>query len=767
MEHHRNLNFTSKLMKYIVRKRIHAEKDMQQQQQQQQVQSLNPATRKKEKKENMDGIDGLDDEEITEQNNGVDEKQQQQLPKEEIEKPKPKATTTKTTKKNRTASSLFDYTEQELMHDGVLTHYEMLNIADPFACSQDAVKKAYRKASLKYHPDKTGRGDDDYVFRAVKMAHDVLMDHTKRQAYDSTILPFDDAIPAARSVLLQDASLLYTDDDFYATFGPVFQRNLRFDAKLRPEAASNKKKSLSSSSTSSSSNGGSSNNNKNNTHKKGKGPHAVAPMLGAADTPMEDVHAFYDYWIHFDSWRDFSAQAAEELEVENQLENAESRFEKRWIQKEIDKRAKQLKTRENGRIQQLVERSMECDPRLRQARLEAIQAKERQALQRQAAAERVQQAKKDEALAQEQAAVELEKLRVVEKERREQEKKLLRKARQHLRRITSSAYIHLSQALASPTSCCTADYDDDDHVTLIWPDSYDMGVDVDVICSNLDLEQLKGLVMEFERMTNQHHHSDGNVQHQAQALAMIQQRAIHERTLAAATNNSNRLKTASSTVSDDDNDDVDNDNGDTTTRAGTSNDPWTKEELSTLAKGVKKYPPGGSSRWDQITLYMSNICKKSCPRTKEECIAKYNEVARNNSSSSSNVSSGTAPAESKTNGNKSSPTMPSSSSLPSAKEAAAAVSNGNKSAAAPLPSPARAAAAAAATTTAPPSVADSNNDCWTAEQDEQLQAALSKFPVSMDKNERWTAIAAAVTDKTKKQCVQRFKVIREALQKKK
>jgi DnaJ homolog subfamily C member 2 len=406
---------------------------------------------------------------------------------------------------------------------------------------------------------------------------------------------------------------------------------------------------------------------------------------------------------------------------------------------------------------------MECDPRLRQARLEQVERKQQQALQRQAAVERAQQAKLDQALAHEQAQVELQKQRLVDKERREQEKKLLRKARQHLRRITSSAYTHLSAALASPTttSCYMSSDDVEETITLVWPDSYDMGVDVDVLCSNLDLEQLKELTITFEAMTNHNHHSDDNVAHQSRALRMIQQRAIQERNLAAVAATANS-KTAVS--DDDDNDDDADDRTDTTgpksNGNNSSNEPWTKEELSTLAKGVKKYPPGGSSRWDQITLYMSNICKKSRPRTKEECIAKYNEVARNNSS---NASAGTAVAESMTNGNKLSATIPSAADLSSAK--AASMSNGNKSAkAAVAPPPARAAAAVTTTTA---QSADSNTDCWTAEQDEQLQAALSKFPVSMDKNERWTAIAAAVTDKTKKQCVQRFKVIREALQKKK
>jgi DnaJ-class molecular chaperone len=76
-------------------------------------------------------------------------------------------------------SSLFDYSEEDLLTDNKLTHYEILNV--PHHATPDQVKKAYRKASLKYHPDKTGRGQEDYVFLAVKRAYDHLMDPVKRQ----------------------------------------------------------------------------------------------------------------------------------------------------------------------------------------------------------------------------------------------------------------------------------------------------------------------------------------------------------------------------------------------------------------------------------------------------------------------------------------------------------------------------------------------------------------------------------------------------------
>ena len=257
---------------------------------------------------------------------------------------------------------LFAYTEDELLQDHALTYYQILNV--PEYASQDDVKKAYRRTSLRYHPDKSGRGEEDYVFLAVKQAYDTLLDHAKRQAYDSTVVPFDDHIPPNRATLLQDPLLLYKDDDFYETFEPVFLRNLRFDLRMRPDL--NKK------------NGRNNNSNNNNGNSKPKPPPCNA------DTPLAQVHAFYEYWIHFESWRDFSSTAAEELQVsEHELENAESRHEKRWYQNQIDKRAKQLKRQEVSRISTLVERAMEADPRLRQERADKVRQKEEAVAERQ------------------------------------------------------------------------------------------------------------------------------------------------------------------------------------------------------------------------------------------------------------------------------------------------------------------------------------------------------------------------------------------------
>ena len=132
--------------------------------------------------------------------------------------------------------------------------------------------------------------------------------------------------------------------------------------------------------------------------------------------------------------------------------------------------------------------------------------------------------------------------------------------------------------------------------------------------------------------------------------------------------------------------------------------PWTKEELAALAKAVKKYPAGGANRWESIALFINNLCKQQDPRSKEECIAQFNKVT--------------------------------SSPSPAGKEDDAGKSS-------------------------------EAGDEWTEAQDAALQDMLRKYPASMDKNERWSKIAEGVEGKSKKQCVGRFKAIREAVKGKK
>lgn len=109
---------------------------------------------------------------------------------------------------------------------------------------------------------------------------------------------------------------------------------------------------------------------------------------------------------------------------------------------------------------------------------------------------------------------------------------------------------------------------------------------------------------------------------------------------------------------------------------------------------------GGANRWETISTFVNNLCKQDDPRSKDECIEKFNQVVNAPAAADSTEDAETAPTN------------------------------------------------------------------WTEEQDKLLQAGLAEFPNTMDKNERWASIAEGVPGKTKKECVDRFKAIREALKSK-
>lgn len=200
------------------------------------------------------------------------------------------------------------------------TLYDVLGFGGEIggAADVDAIKRAYHKAVLMYHPDKaqfkTEDGKEDRtVFLKIQEAMTVLSNETKRRAYDSQ-LPFDESIPNEERIAKMMAK---GPHKFFKLFGPVFLRNARFAVK-KP-----------------------------------------VPDIGDMDTPMIDVYKFYDYWVKFESWRDFTGIGAE-----HKPDDATSRAEKRYMMQENEKVAKKLKKKEMERIINLVTTAQAIDPRV-------------------------------------------------------------------------------------------------------------------------------------------------------------------------------------------------------------------------------------------------------------------------------------------------------------------------------------------------------------------------------------------------------------------
>lgn len=83
--------------------------------------------------------------------------------------------------------------------------YEVLGVARN--ATQSAIRKAYRRASMKYHPDRNGGTEGaKLLFQKIKEAFETLSDHVKREFYNNTGIrkPSDDELDGkARELVSQ------------------------------------------------------------------------------------------------------------------------------------------------------------------------------------------------------------------------------------------------------------------------------------------------------------------------------------------------------------------------------------------------------------------------------------------------------------------------------------------------------------------------------------------------------------------------------------
>ncbi|EDQ87643.1 uncharacterized protein MONBRDRAFT_33201 [Monosiga brevicollis MX1] len=243
-------------------------------------------------------------------------------------------------------------------------HYALLGLEQTrWRATANDIKKAYKKMVLKHHPDKKGdlsgaeaKAADEY-FDRIQRAYDLLSNEKQRRMYDS-VDDVDDSVPAP-----------CTDEArFYETFGPAFERNARWFA-TQP-----------------------------------------VPQLGSPDTKFEDVEHFYHFWYHQKTWREFGYDDDEDPS------KADSREERRWMEKQLRARRKKRKKEENARMLKLVDHAYSSDPRIRarreQAKKEKLARKNAQAEARRKQAEereRVEREAREAKEAAEQAAREEEK----------------------------------------------------------------------------------------------------------------------------------------------------------------------------------------------------------------------------------------------------------------------------------------------------------------------------------------------------------------------
>lgn len=202
--------------------------------------------------------------------------------------------------------------------------YKLLGLEEKgYDATPEEIKKAFRKLSLMYHPDKCAANgiepeDAEEKYKEIQEAHDILTTPDLKCLFDSDVknLPKNfDRIPTGEE-----------DGDFYETYGEPFQRFSRW-SETKP-----------------------------------------VPQLGDANTPIEEVDAFYDFWFEFKSWRVQTGNPKDEGDGEHDPENAEDAYERRWMKTQNEAERKKLKKVHVKTIATLRDLAFRRDPRVAKAK---------------------------------------------------------------------------------------------------------------------------------------------------------------------------------------------------------------------------------------------------------------------------------------------------------------------------------------------------------------------------------------------------------------
>ncbi|KDP45934.1 hypothetical protein JCGZ_11837 [Jatropha curcas] len=547
-------------------------------------------------------------------------------------------------------------------------HYALLGLSHlRYLATEEQIRKSYREVALKYHPDKQAalllaeeteaakqakKDEIESHFKAIQEAYEVLIDPLKRRIYDSTD-EFDDDIPT-------DCA----PQDFFKVFGPAFMRNGRWSVNQ------------------------------------------PIPSLGDDNTTLKEVESFYDFWYSFKSWREFPH--ADEFD----LEQAESREHKRWMERQNAKLSEKARKEEYARIRTLVDNAYKKDPRILR-RKEEEKAEKQRKKEAKVLAKKLQEEEAARAAEEEKRRKEEEEKRAAEvtlqlKKAKEKEKKLLRKERTRLRALSAPI---VSQHLLDLSEN-----------------------DVENLCLSSDIEQLRNIC---DKM-------DGKE-------ALEQAKVLKD---AKGCNNSSESNHRGEKNS--------HQNGSSNGNVPLSSfekkkKPWSREEIELLRKGMQKYPKGTSRRWEVISEYIGT------GRSVEEILKAKETVLLQKPDSAKAFDSFLE---------KRKPAQSIASPLTTREEIeGVSTKQGRENSDARMPNSEETSSGSANNKNSDEAVAEngvsssSEQDVWSAVQERALVQALKTFP--KETSQRWERVAAAVPGKTVNQCKKKFALLKENFRNKK
>ncbi|XVF00130.1 hypothetical protein REPUB_Repub03eG0258500 [Reevesia pubescens] len=547
-------------------------------------------------------------------------------------------------------------------------HYALLGLSHlRYLATEDQIKRSYREAALRNHPDKLAalllaeeseaakqakKEEIENHFKSIQEAYEILIDPVKRRIYDSTD-EFDDEIPTECA-----------PQDFFKVFGPAFMRNGRWSV-TQP-----------------------------------------IPSLGDDSTPLKEVDNFYDFWYCFKSWREFPH--ADEYD----LEQAESRDHKRWMERQNAKLSEKARKEEYARIRVLVDNAYKRDPRIlrrkEEQKAEKQRKKEAKFLAKQLQEEEAARAAEEERQRKEEEEKRAAEAALQHKKMKEKEKKLLRKERTRLRTLSAPA---LSQHLL--------DLSEDD---------------VESLCMTLGIEPLRSLC---DKMENKEGLEQAKIIRDARGYNDNVEEKKQDEMKSSHLNGSVEC------------------NGSVLLSSFEKKEkPWTKEEIEFLRKGMLKYPKGTSRRWEVISDYIGT------GRSVEEILKATKTVLLQKPDATKAFDSFLE---------KRKPAQSIASPLSTREEVdGVSTASGTESSAmktVTLEGSGKSASNPVDVVYGNGVSSSSEQDVWSAVQERALVQALKTFP--KETSQRWERVAAAVPGKTVNQCKKKFTSLRENFRSKK
>ncbi|KFD65944.1 hypothetical protein M514_03899 [Trichuris suis] len=518
-----------------------------------------------------------------------------------------------------------------------------------YRASYPQIRASYRCKALLFHPDKRSScaGETqvltDDMFTCVTRAYETLSNPKTRLSYDCVDPENDDSVPP----VCQNSR-----DNFFEIFADAFNRNSRWCSA------------------------------------------PSVPQLGNPDDSEQQVNAFYSFWFEFPSWREFSW-----LDEENKA-TAESREERRWIEKMNRAARESHRKAEAKRIRTLVENAYKCDPRIKRF-------KEEEKKRREAIKEKKRLAKRQ--LEEEQLKLKAEETERQRKEKEAEEERVRQRVAEERRQKDAA-----KRALQREKKFLSDFVKERGYFASANFDQLAIMNDLGRLCSLMPLERLQSLNSSLKASTD--------VASSANCFRTfvneLDERLNAEKNYAA--------QSSSKTQGND---------------GESFDDPsWTKEETQLLVRAMRLFPAGTKSRWETIATFINEHKKYEAVRgakTGKQVAAMAKRLQKVADDAKDTIADGNPLQAKGTVRAESSPTV-------RCDEKGKVADNKTES-------------AASGTEIAP--------RAWTSDEQKLLEEGLKIYPSTLAN--RWDLIAERLPNRSKRECINRYKEIAEIVRAKK